>query len=314
MRLFNRIIATPEGKKYVASCLPDEPQIIVADNVSNYYWQGTDQEFWDLDVDFANIAPPFRNFLIDWRAPSRIVSSETGVHPWSSHLATEFAMIVAGRALSESHEDLPDGILRILRQLNSAHWMLVCTGFLCGGKFGQSLSPAFSAFMFADKHGHPVKMYKDGWFTTTIFKGPFSYICERMGKQDTIEALIRPILDVALLTLSFMHCKNVALETVVPDAKLAKRTMERSGIPLHRYQILNIDPMKAVLQSSASAANGLVQHGKAVHICRGHFKDYREHGLFGKNKNIYWWGQQARGSADRGTVDKLYSVEAGNAL
>jgi hypothetical protein len=124
-------------------------------------------------------------------------------------------------------------------------------------------------------------------------------------------AIIRPSLDVVLLTLSFMHCKNVILEMVTPDVKLAKRTHARSGIALHRYHVLNIDPMRTVLRQAAQH-DGLVRHGKALHICRGHFKDYRQRGLFGQHKGLFWWGQSVKGTAEHGTIEKLYAVESGD--
>ena len=47
-----------------------------------------------------------------------------------------------------------------------------------------------------------------------------------------------------------------------------------------------------------------------MHICRGHFKDFREGtGLFGKLKGMYWWNQQLRGAPEFGVCDKDYQIE-----
>ena len=48
---------------------------------------------------------------------------------------------------------------------------------------------------------------------------------------------------------------------------------------------------------------------QALHICRGHFKDYRDgRGLFGKHKGLYWWEQNVRGSIEQGVHIKDYRV------
>jgi len=60
--------------------------------------------------------------------------------------------------------------------------------------------------------------------------------------------------------------------------------------------------------ASASDETG-VSIQKALHICRGHFKDYRKSGLFGKIAGIFWWDQHARGSADCGIVKSTHVIE-----
>jgi len=52
-----------------------------------------------------------------------------------------------------------------------------------------------------------------------------------------------------------------------------------------------------------------------LHICRGHFKDYRlSVGGLGKHhlKGMWWWAPQVRGTAERGRVEKDYDVEVAN--
>jgi hypothetical protein len=47
----------------------------------------------------------------------------------------------------------------------------------------------------------------------------------------------------------------------------------------------------------------------ALHWVRGHFKDFREKGVFGKAKGVYWWSPHLAGKADR-VVLKDYVLEA----
>lgn len=112
--------------------------------------------------------------------------------------------------------------------------------------------------------------------------------------------------DIALLATSLLHCRNVQVTTQNPPPSLIKRTLERHGIRLHRYHLLDIQPMRTVLRREGQIA----RHGlrRALHICRGHFKDFRTRGLFGKHKDIYWWGNNVRGSIEHGQIDKDYRI------
>jgi hypothetical protein len=47
---------------------------------------------------------------------------------------------------------------------------------------------------------------------------------------------------------------------------------------------------------------------RALHICRGHFKDYTKRGLFGKIHGVFWWSEHLAGALQRGLVKKEYSV------
>jgi hypothetical protein len=99
----------------------------------------------------------------------------------------------------------------------------------------------------------------------------------------------------AFLAISFLHCKNVRIDDNAVPAKLAKRYRERNGIAPANYKTLVIEPLKQILRTEGKSG----EHGlaKAMHICRGHFKDYREgRGLFGKYKQIVWQPSVVRGT------------------
>src|SRR5437868_14816078 len=52
--------------------------VVEATNVSDYYYCGTNQEIWKLAEDFPNIAPPFKDFFLEFHAPDQIISKEHG--------------------------------------------------------------------------------------------------------------------------------------------------------------------------------------------------------------------------------------------
>lgn len=111
--------------------------------------------------------------------------------------------------------------------------------------------------------------------------------------------------------ISLMHCKNVELRPVEPIEALSRAQFKRRGRPLVRYHELHIEPMKAVLKTEGGAES--VGLAKALHIARGHFKDFRNgKGLFGRFKGVYWWPQHLRGNAEEGVVHKGYRVDPPN--
>ena len=110
------------------------------------------------------------------------------------------------------------------------------------------------------------------------------------------------------LGVSFTHCRNVqVMDAPLPEAVRKKR--EKRGKHAAVFKILEIRPMKAVLRNAdGNRSTGLKQR---LHICRGHFKDYRNgRGLFGKYRGMFWWEMHVRGDKAQGEVKKDYSVIA----
>jgi hypothetical protein len=111
----------------------------------------------------------------------------------------------------------------------------------------------------------------------------------------------------ALFAISLMHCKNVK--------KIPRGRGTTPGRRNHKpckftYKVLDIEPMKRVLRTEGQCET--VGLKRALHICRGHFKDFSEKGLFGKLHGVYWWDSQVRGNTENGVVFKDYRVHTNN--
>jgi hypothetical protein len=151
----------------------------------------------------------------------------------------------------------------------------------------------------------------DGRFV--VFGGPDqSALNERgMTGEDFVNAVVG-IVYPAVLATSIMHCKNVAARRVSVPPKLAAANAKR-GRPRYSYSVLDIGPLKRVLSEDGGMSRGN-SFEKALHVCRGHFKDYRDGGgLFGRHRGIFWWEQAMRGNIAVGIRDKDYKVLAGAA-
>lgn len=136
--------------------------------------------------------------------------------------------------------------------------------------------------------------------------------CGESGKDNVIPEyalpMARRVIHLVLRAMSLLSCKNVHTVERPCDPKLVKRYEQRHGHKRPRYYVLDIEPMKQKFRD-ANGGNDGIALAKALHICRGHFKNFDEKPLFGKLKGTYWWAPSVRGSAEAGIVDKDYKIK-----
>jgi hypothetical protein len=120
-----------------------------------------------------------------------------------------------------------------------------------------------------------------------------------------------PLLQPCLMTICFLHVKNITMERMEPPKPLVKKAMKRYGEPLCTYHVLKIQPFKKVLETEGHVAQTGIRH--ALSICRAHFHHYGEQFgkglLFGKISGTFYIPSHIRGSIERGMVDKSYRLE-----
>lgn len=115
--------------------------------------------------------------------------------------------------------------------------------------------------------------------------------------------ILHKYVDVAL---TFLSCKNVVAETQsFPESKKRKHTIHDSDVVYKTLVVL--------LPGQRQSGNGNKsdpQNNVRLHVCRGHFADHREHGLFGKDhlRGIYWVPMHAKGNKEVGEVIKRYAL------
>jgi hypothetical protein len=201
-----------------------------------------------------------------------------------------------------------------------------------------------SKVMLADRFGCPLEVCADvrsfrmidhhpmeHWHTARIFAGPRAEVCGHINwstnetgalhgkvektypKGGTQSGLLPGVIvevfsQVVLFGITLLNCKNVHAREQPCDAKLAKRYEERHGHKRPRYYVLDIEPMRQKFRDANGGKDG-ISLAKALHICRGHFKNFDEKPLFGKLKGTYWWQPHVRGDAEAGVVDKDYRIK-----
>lgn len=131
------------------------------------------------------------------------------------------------------------------------------------------------------------------------------------GTQEQ-EAMSLLLMTVApLQAISFLHCKNVKVDTVTQPPKLSAKYKRRTGRPLTEYQQIRLEvPRRA--GSGGGKGGG---DDRRLHIVDGHFAYYGDHHgptcppdhpphglLFGKLEGQFWVDYHARGNPERGKV------------
>lgn len=113
------------------------------------------------------------------------------------------------------------------------------------------------------------------------------------------------------MALSFLNTKYVETIDNPPPPKLSKKHERHYGRPLVTYKTIKVNPMSKRYADTGDDEPSEGGIPSRLHICRGHFKDFRHGaGLFGKYRDIFWWDQHLRGDVHEGVVVNDYEVQA----
>lgn len=273
----------------------DQATFINADNVSKYYYEIESRTLTPNDV--PNIAPPFENLFIEYEGP-RVINEDGRMLQCGAdgrffkYYGNHFVTWEIGDRNKEVEESIRDDL--------DIRWCSIVSSYFMNKKGELASHPYEMA----------IRLYinSDGSFNSSFISFPTHIDQSHLDKEfiNKIATDMLQTLVVDFLTISFMHCKNVEL---VKSPEL-KRTKKRRDHPRVRYYTLNIHPMRKILDSQGGAQKTGIK--LALHICRGHFKDFSNgEGLFGKHKGLYWWDSQVRGNVKNGVVTKDYSIGIG---
>ena len=238
------------------ACELKSATLIRIQNVANYCFTNQRGPF-DFQSDCPNIAPPWPLFLMSFKVPPWVGGNASGI---------EF-----GYLISAAQDEAADG------------WRANCMLL----RSNSHLSTIRILDWRTNKDGQLLPI--DG-LPTTDNKARVSVSKEVTwpGELFGNSQLDGSIVAVPFLAISFCHCKNVDIvrEPVPPRVK-AKRERTQ-GWSLDAWHTLKIEPMRKQLAEAGAEGTGGLK--RALHIMRGHFKDYREgRGLFGKVHGMWWW-------------------------
>lgn len=249
--------------------------VVLIDNVSDYYFTGTDQEQWNLAQHFPNMAPPWPLAFFEHRMPRTIHSKECGdskMEMVGPHARAGFLVFGTERAQIEVKGEMPDNL----------HWVLSIEMFFDWGWRTGVEGCAGTWCIALDKEG---QIIGDPWVQTYA-----------AAEYNDAVRLNQSFMHPTLLAISFMHCRNVQVLDNAVSPPLAKKYAARhGGVKPTEYKTLVIEPLKQILRREGNADKTGIAH--AMHICRGHLRDYREgKGLFGKYHQLVWTPSIVRGT------------------
>jgi hypothetical protein len=254
-------------------------EIIYIQNVADYLFS-LEREYENIVSNIPNIAPPFPYFWMEFKLANTLYDGEqmreNDIAP-----GAKFGFIF------ESVE---------VEDQSGVRWKTKI------GMFSKISGDIQKSFLFN------VDIDSDGQgLSYSICLSPDIEIplAERLSMESEADAWAWSMLHPALLAIAFLHCKNVNMISHEPKKISGKRRARNTS--KIRFHTLQIEPMKKILRDEGGAEETGIKH--ALHICRGHFKDFSKgKGLFGKYQGMYWWDSQVRGRGEYGVTIKDYNV------
>lgn len=259
------------------------------------FYEDTKNETWDWRKDFPTLVSPWPLAWYEWQSPVQYQSD--GVMKSVQLPTLNFGALVGCFRLDPNRPTPPlsrmfQGLIEKAPNTKSpsipAHWLLQVLFFAETPNrtllhYGQMIS-------YLDDAGLP-----DLDSRVIISSSP---------SGNAIKGLMLPL----AFAISLLHCKNVTVVDKPIPEKVQRARIRRGKQPKIVYKTLEIEPMRQILHTEGQVERVGLQ--RALHICRGHFKDYREKGLFGleSHKGIYWWDMHVRGTPEAGAVVKDYRV------
>lgn len=284
--------------------LLSQSDVIVFDNVNDFYWAHLpEHKVGPLAISFPNLAPPFANFFLETRKPEYVGLPNTK-EAWPTSEPRAWGILCWYQDLTKAEPPIykPEDEIwarRLMSLSPRPRWLIELTLYLEHSK-GDPVGPYLMCRFPIDDDGTPTD--DQSLFMNNLVGGSRLSAKDQRRQVDELFLYVAP----ALLAISFLHCKNIEISVNEPPIPLSRKHAKHYGRPLIRYHVLNIRPMRTVLRKEGNIETEGLE--KALHICRGHFKDYRKDGLFGKYKGIYWWSDQVRGHPRRGLVLKDYKI------
>ena len=107
---------------------------------------------------------------------------------------------------------------------------------------------------------------------------------------------------------TLINCKNVKTVPVKSSRQQRRAWAREYDFPMKEYRRLVISP--DAKKEIRSAQGGLWEN--RMHLVRGHMRDFRRKGLFGKYYGMFYCPPHVKGNPDKGQIIKDYEVKEGS--
>lgn len=270
---------------------------IMAGAAAELYWVHNPKEMWDVCGDITGCAPPFPAFYLEFAMPEISVSEQFGTVPHPMAGMAVGVLVAATTNHADRHSFSEDAATPVCHFYQFTYYLSAPGKLLdtrCMGQHEVAMTADWSVCR-SKSNGGPLRSWVNGAGIPR----------EKMANVES--TAVTMMLNPTLLALQLLNCKNTSLVLDTPAA--ARRRRVFPGAPTVRYHVLVVAPLRRRRSNNAADTNG---HPKALHVCRGHFVDYRSGaGLFGKYHGLFYVGPHLRGNSARGVVIKDYQLKEG---
>ena len=298
------------GEKFLA--LMQGAQVVRGDNVADYYFAHIKKK-WNMEDEFPNLAMPYPTMWFEHVAPNDIGRCGLLVRAHEVESAAEIPQwletLESGRDCKNIQKWWRESALPHRIEGSKRFHLLQMRPVVIATHNAHQVAAAPVTFYFVvTDQGQLATQGTACAFPSFIAARELPFE-EKLGvAKDAMSSVIAP----ALMSVCFLHCKNVVLAPRDPDPKFAKAWQKRRGAALSRFHEINISPVQKVLEGEGSVRQNGFAH--ALHLCRGHFKHYTpQSGFMGrelKEPLTVWCPSHTRGNAENGTVSKRYKIGA----
>lgn len=155
-----------------------------------------------------------------------------------------------------------------------------------------------------DENGERIRDAKNIYLVPDKLRKIFNSFENTNGED--INTVVNSVSAPAAYVIAVMNTSNVVLN----DKPFTRQQRRSHGFNMTIKRLTVMGSKKSRRQTSIVNEEITPNHpGVARHICRGHFRDYRQGaGLFGRFHGIYWTPPIWKGSFTRGFVTKSYKV------
>lgn len=198
------------------------------DDVTEYFYGGTDQEEWDLVNDFPCVRPPFDSIWCESDAPNSVVSEKHGVTSWPRGFAAGWAVLMMyARADTPDARSrilkLPDVEAKVLREADEVVGSLMISAWTVSHEAPRPWpDPQASLVLFLNESGGVVPLRANGnsVMTPWFFSPRLESLAAGSG-HEPLSDIFRRLIDPCLLAISLLHCKNtIKKEELLPGSGL----------------------------------------------------------------------------------------------
>jgi hypothetical protein len=262
-------------------------------NVADYYLAHKAEDEWNTGRDFT-VAPPFDFFATRYTLTDYFGPEYSGLEILSVF------RVVARPPDAPLADVIADGVeLNPYRAalVAEARWHLLVQVFSVEGRV---VTPPVDYFLAVDPRGQ-----------IATHRGHIAlWLTDTHTLPGVVGLVADTFLQISLLALTFLNCRNV--EVVKPPPATKKRLPRKLKFE-SRYHKIKVNAIGRRREQPA-CRRGPTGISQALHIVRGHFReygpDYDKGLLFGKYAGRFWVASHFKGDLAAGVVAKDYEVLA----